>query len=81
MRGRTTGTAVLLSVILILAAGCTTEPSQQAYEQLLAERNQQFAQAKLQPGQQLIINEVSLWNTTELQADDGTFPQWIELAT
>ncbi|MCF7940344.1 MAG: CotH kinase family protein [Spirochaetia bacterium] len=79
MRGRTTGTAVLLSVILILAAGCTTEPSQQAYEQLLAERNQQFAQAKLQPGQQLIINEVSLWNTTELQADDGTFPQWIEL--
>lgn len=55
--------------------------SQVDYDSIIAERARYFAQAQQEPQikPSIIISEVSLWNTTLLQSETGTYPKWIEL--
>lgn len=68
--------AVVLSISVL--SGCAHTPRVD-YASLIEERSAAIEDAGVYRFDSVVINEVSLWNSSQLQALDGTFPRWIEL--
>ncbi len=73
-------------ILLLLVAGCETiEPNseepfsvkdEKRYEEII---NDRCARLNRQDVSSVVINEVSIWNHSELETEDGEFPSWLEI--
>ncbi len=79
-------TQLLFIITIVLLAGCATTGDEAVsgsvpvatdrFDEIISQRSAVLQEID---STTVIINEVSFWNTTEFEADDGSFPRWIEL--